>query len=193
MPITYMWKVANQKCNIFFLFEPIFLQSSAKSFGRSSLLGSTFTGLGFCVPGNLFPLRPENSGNLSEAFVRIIMLKINRKTEKRRCQDQIDQFSDQALLQKFAWLFAWLRFGAQFAQDLGDVGIRGLGLGTWQLIKVQFTKFLKTIQKNPAFKSCFCSKSLEVGLKNNILHLVREKKEENCRSICILEFNAQQV
>ena len=45
------------------------------------------------VPGNLFPLRPENSGNLSEAFVRIIMLKINRKTENKKCLDQIDQFS----------------------------------------------------------------------------------------------------
>ena len=52
------------------------------------------TVLGFCVPGNLFPLRPENSGNLLEAFVRIIMLKINRKTEKKgRCWDHIDQFT----------------------------------------------------------------------------------------------------
>ena len=69
------------KVTILFLLDPIFLQSSWKSWGRSRRLGVISDLLGSCSPGYLRPLYPENSGNLLRAWARITELNTNLITE----------------------------------------------------------------------------------------------------------------
>ena len=77
------------KVIILFLLDPIFLQSSWKSWGRSRRLGEISDFLGPCSPGYLRPLYPENSGNLLKAWARMTELKTNLITESIVCYNNV--------------------------------------------------------------------------------------------------------